>query len=156
MTVTTEPDAPTTIASLGLGDSFTYADLTQAVQRHRNRGLKVAEVAELNDGRGVCAVVFSSEEWDLVLHAHSDSPLHVQQFVLHEFAHMVLGHCETEWHDTLDVILPDLPEGFKARMLARKDLDSHIEIAAELLADSFAAGIRRASLIESDFVEVFG
>lgn len=151
-----EPDASTTIASLGLGDAFTYEELTAAVQKYRNRSLKVAEVAELNDGRGLCAVVFSSENWDLVLHAHSDSRLHVQQFVLHEFAHIVLGHCDTDRHDTQDVILPDFPEGLKARVLARKDLDSHTEIAAELLADSFAAAIRRASLAESGFTEVFG
>lgn len=156
MTVNNEPDASTSIARLNLGDAFTYDELTAAVQRYRKRTLRVAELAELNNDRGLCAVVFASEHWDLVLHARSDSKLHVQQFVLHEFAHMVLGHCDSDLHDTIDAILPDFPESLKARLLARKDFDTETEIAAELLADRFASGIRKASLTESDFVEVFG
>ncbi|HRM70583.1 MAG TPA: hypothetical protein PLO71_14250 [Thauera phenylacetica] len=43
---------------------------------------------------------------DIVLHARSDSALHRQQFVLHEFAHMILGHCEGEDCVAADALLP--------------------------------------------------
>jgi hypothetical protein len=100
--------------------------------------------------------LISTDAEDFVLHARSDSALHRQQFVLHELAHMILGHCDGEDCAVEEVLLPNIPPYTRARLLSRQDLDSETEIAAESLADRLAAGIRGAVFAESAYSEVFG
>jgi hypothetical protein len=104
----------------------------------------------------VCAILFVGEAEDVVVHAHSESALHRQQFVLHELAHMILDHGDDPRVATSDVLLPDIPAMTRRRILARQDLESEDEIAAEVLADHLAAGIRGSTSHESKFLEIFG
>ena len=43
-----------------------------------------------------------------------------------------------------------------SRVLARKDVESEDEIAAESLADRLAAGIRGSAFAETSYTEIFG
>ncbi|TFD79280.1 ImmA/IrrE family metallo-endopeptidase [Cryobacterium fucosi] len=151
-----EQTVSTAVASLALGNVFTFDDLVRAVQDRRQRTLRVVELADLGDHDGICAVWLITESEDLVLHAHSDSVLHRQQFVLHEFAHMLLGHGQGDECSVEDVLLPDIPAHTRGRLLARQDLDSDREIAAESVADRLAASIRGSALAESRYLEIFG
>jgi len=151
-----EQIATAAVAGLRLDDTFRFDDLIQAVQTHRGRRLRVIALAGLDTSDGICAIWMAKESEDLILHAHTDSALHRQQFVLHEIAHMILGHCERDDFPAEDVLLPDIPPYTRARLLKRHDLDSADEIAAESLADRLAAGIRGSAFTESRFVEVFG
>lgn len=151
-----EQIASAAVAGLHLGDTFRFDDLIQAVQTRRRRRLRVVALAELDTSDGICAVWAAKESEDLILHAHTDSALHRQQFVLHEIAHMILGHCERDDFPTDDALLPDIPPYTRARLLKRHDLDSPDEIAAESLADRLAAGIRGSAFSDPRFVEVFG
>lgn len=147
---------PPVVRSLGLGDTFSFDELIDAVQRDRERPLRIVELAALGERDGVCAVWLMTDGEDLVLHARSDSVLHRQQFVLHELAHMLLDHghdCEV---DDPDVLFPDIPPGTRRRLLRRQDLGTADEIAAEALADQLAAAIRGSAMRESRFVEIFG
>ena len=144
------------VADLQLGHTFTLDDLIHAIQARRQRTLRVHELQELDTSDGLCAIWLIGETKDVVLHAPSDSALHRQQFVLHEFAHMILGHCEGQDCAAEDVLLPNIPPYTRARLLSRQDLDSETEIAAESLADRLAAGIRGAVFAESAYSEVFG
>ena len=96
----------------------------------------------------------------MILHARTDSALHSQQFVLHEFAHIILGHCDGEGCSLNDVVhntlFPDIPASLRSRVLARKDVESEDEIAAESLADRLAAGIRGSTFAETSYTEIFG
>lgn len=154
--VNIESIASTALSELSLGDVFTFDDLVGAVQRRRRRPLRIVELADLNEGDGICALWFVKADEDLVLHAHSDSRLHRQQFVLHELAHMILGHGDDERVETTDFLLPDLPPSTRRRLLSRKDLDTEEEIAAETLADHLAAAIRGSVFRRSRFLEIFG
>ena len=144
------------VAGLELGSTFTLDDLLQAVQDQRQRRLRIVELASLDTQDGICAVWLVTDTDDIVLHAHSDSTLHRQQFVLHEFAHMILGHCEGEDCAVEDVLLPNIPPYTRGRLLKRQDIDSETEIAAESLADRLAAGIRGSVFTESRYSEIFG
>ncbi|WP_241973102.1 hypothetical protein [Cryobacterium sp. TMT2-14] len=93
---------------------------------------------------------------DLVLHAHSESALHRQQFVLHELAHMILGHDFGDDPDAPDFLLPDIPPNTRRRLLRRQDLDTVEEVMAETLADRFAAAIRGSAMHHSRYLEIFG
>lgn len=143
-------------AGLQLGSTFTLDDILDAVQTRRQRRLRVVELAALDTSEGICALWLVTDTEDLVLHAHSDSVLHRQQFVLHEFAHMVLGHDDTDDCPTEDVLLPNIPPYTRGRLLRRQDIACENEIAAEVLADRLAAGIRGSAFAETRYSEVFG
>ena len=144
------------VADLQLGHTFTLDDLIHAIQARRGRPLKVYERDDLDTSDGICALWFAIEEADVILLARTDSALHRQQFVLHEFAHMILGHCEGEDCAAADALLPNIPPYTRGRLLKRRDLDCETEITAEALADRLAAGIRGHTFAESGYLEVFG
>ncbi|WP_457100700.1 hypothetical protein [Microbacterium sp. P5_E9] len=152
----TESIAAAVRSELRLGDVFSFDDLVGAVERRRRRPLRIVELADLNERDGICAVWLVAETEDVVLHAHSDSTLHRQQFVLHELAHMILGHGDDERLETPESLLPDIPPSTRRRLLSRKDLDTVDEIAAEALADHLAAAIRGCAFHQSRFLEIFG
>lgn len=143
------------VAGLQLGNTFTLDDLRHTVQDRRHRRLRIVELADLDTHDGLCALWFVTDAEDIVIHARSDSALHRQQFVLHELAHMILGHCEEDCA-VEEALLPNIPPYTRGRLLARQDLDSETEIAAESLADRLAAGIRGSVFAESAYSEVFG
>ncbi|HQI66728.1 MAG TPA: hypothetical protein PLJ54_10145 [Rhodoglobus sp.] len=144
------------VAGLQLGNTFTFDDLRDTIEDRRHRRLRVVELADLDARDGLCAALISTDAEDFVLHARSDSALHRQQFVLHELAHMILGHCDGDDCAVEEVLLPNIPPYTRARLLARQDLDSETEIAAESLADRLAAGIRGSVFAESRYSEIFG
>lgn len=144
------------VAALQLGHTFTLDDLIHAIQARRGRPLKVYERDDLDTSDGICALWFAIDEADVILLARTDSMLHRQQFVLHELAHLILGHCDGEDCAAVDMLLPDIPPDTVARLLRRQDLDCETEIAAEALADRLAAGIRGRTFAESRYWEVFG
>ena len=144
------------VAGLQLGSTFTLDELVQAIQTRRHRRLLVRELKELNTSDGICAIWLTRDTDDIVLHAHTESTLHRQQFVLHEFAHMILGHCDGEDCAATDALLPNIPPYTRGRLLKRQDIDGDTEIAAEALADRLAAGIRGQVFGESRYSEVFG
>ena len=144
------------VAGLQLGSTFTLDDLLTAVRARRNRRLRIVELADLDTSDGICAVWLVTDTDDIVLHARSDSALHRQQFVLHELAHMILGHCDGDDCAVEEALLPNIPPYTRARLLTRQDLDSETEIAAESLADRLAAGIRGSVFAESRYSEIFG
>ena len=144
------------VANLRLGNTFTLDDLVHAVQQRRQRALRVVELPDLDTSDGICAVWLVTDTEDIVLHARSDSALHRQQFVLHEFAHMLLGHCEADDCPAQDVLLPNIPPYTRGRLLKRRDIDCDTEVAAESLADRLAAGIRGSAFAETGYSKIFG
>ncbi|SFS16586.1 protein of unknown function [Microbacterium sp. cf046] len=151
-----EQTVSTAVQELALGSAFSFDELVSALQERRNRTLRIIELVDLGDHDGICAVWLITDSEDLVLHAHSDSVLHRQQFVLHEFAHMILGHGDDDDYFVDDFLLPDIPPHTRRRLLARQDLDSESEVAAESLADRLAAAIRGSAFTKSRYLEIFG
>ncbi|WP_336603988.1 hypothetical protein [Agromyces seonyuensis] len=152
----TDVAVSTVLSELELGEAFTFDQLTAASERRRRRPIRIVEIEGLGKEAGLCAAVLLHEQIDLVVHQPTDSVLHRQQFVLHEIAHLLLGHLEAQDDDEPDFLLPDIPAATRRRLLRRQDPDSPHEIAAESLADRFAAGIRRAARHDDRFVEIFG
>ncbi len=144
------------VADLELGHTFTLDDLIHAIQARRQRVLRVHELQDLDTSDGLCAIWLTGETDDIVLYAPTESALHRQQFVLHEFAHVILGHCDGDDCAAIDILLPSIPPYTRGRLLARQDPDCETEIAAEALADRLAAGIRGHAFAESGYLEVFG
>ena len=154
--MTIEMSTTPSLDEFGLGVTFTFDELVDALQRQRRRRLRIVELTDLGIQDGLCAVWIMTDAEDLVLHAHSDSALHRQQFVLHELAHMILGHSVDDDANGPDILLPDIPAEVRRRLLRRQDLDTAEEIVAESLADHFAAAIRGATMQNSRYLEIFG
>ena len=114
------------VSGLQLGDTFTLDDLLRTVRDRRGRTLRVVELADLNTDDGVCAVWLVTDTTDFVLHARTDSALHRQQFVLHEFAHMILGHCDGEDCAVEEVLRFSSPVQVDPRCASR-DIELHGE-----------------------------
>ena len=151
-----EVSVSTAVDQLALGNTFTFDALVDAVQRNRQRRLRIVELADLGDQDGLCAVWLVADGEDLILHASSDSALHRQQFVLHELAHMILGHDANHDPETPDFLLPDIPPQVTARLLRRQELNTVEEVVAETLADRLAAAIRGSAMHSSRYLEIFG
>jgi hypothetical protein len=143
-------------SELALGDAFTFDELVGAVQERRQRRLRIVELTDLGDHDGLCAVWLMTDTEDLVLHAHSDSALHRQQFVLHELAHIMLDQGVDDEPEMPDLLLPDIPAETRRRLLRRQNLDTAEEITAESLADLLAAAIRGSAMHGSRFLVIFG
>ena len=143
------------LGDLALGETFTFDELVDSMQRRRRRRLRIVELTDLGEKDGLCAVWIMTDTEDVVLHVHSDSALHRQQFVLHELSHMILGHSVDDDSDAPDILLPDIPVDARRRLLRRQDLDTVEEIAAESLADHLAAAIRGSTMQSSRYLEIF-
>ena len=92
---------------------------------------------------------------DYILHAPTASELHRRQIVLHELAHMILGHDLATGQTSAAALFPDLPEEAVLRTLARGHTDNAMEREAEALADLLASSLRH-NRRHSSFVRVFG
>jgi len=136
-------------------------DLISEVEAFRGKPMRILEVPALAGG-ALCGVWFATEAEDLILHAPSESPLHREQFILHELSHMLLRHDER--HDRHVDSLPAehqpapeltaLAEGPVEKVLTRAGLDREEERDAERLADQLAMHMRRHP--SSAFSDIFG
>ncbi len=141
---------------LELGNAFSFDALVGAIEKRRERGIRIVELGELGHEAGLCALLVELDDEDLIFHAPTESALHRQQFVLHEFAHLIMGHIDGEELRAPDFLLPDIPPETRRRLLRRQDLNDRLEIEAESLADHLAAAIRQWAAHDSRFVEIFG
>lgn len=145
---------------LDVPERVTLEALRELLEDDRGKAIVIREVKELARNQ-ISGLWFSLPDTDLILHAETSSPLHREQIILHEFAHMALSHerlMDEEEH--LATLLPDLSPSLVAKCLARCQRHTEPEIVAESLADLFAdalARTRRAGRVEPrNFRGVFG
>lgn len=146
----------TAMTDLELGEAFSFAALVATVEQRRGRTIRIVELEELGHEANLCALLVELEAEDLIFHAPTESQLHRQQFVLHELAHLLLGHIDGEDLRVPDFLLPDIPPATRRRLLRRQNLSDPNEVAAESLADHLAAAIRLSTTHDTRFLEIFG
>lgn len=137
-------EAAAAFHALDVPQDLTLEGLRELLEEDRGKSIVVKPVKGLGANQ-VSGLWFSLPETDLILHADTVSPLHREQIILHEFAHMVLGHerlMEDAHH--LASLLPDLNPSMVSRCLARCQRQTAPEIVAESLADLFADALARA------------
>ncbi|WP_019632529.1 hypothetical protein [Actinomadura atramentaria] len=118
-------------------------DYCQAISSMRGRPLLVMPMMMQAPASGTCAygAWVGTSHFDLVVFDEAASPLHRDQIVLHEIAHMVLGHGASVDEavspdflaDFLVDTVPDLSGSLLRTMLQRRAYDSRAEAEAELL-----------------------
>lgn len=143
--------------SLELGTSPDLASIQSWIEAERGRPILIVELPTLH-GDDLCGMWFAYSSRDVVVHAPPWSSWHLQQIILHEFAHMILGHYLTA--TSLELVhLPGFPET-PSKVLGRGSFDDDSESTAENLADLLSERIRhRPSGTPDDpdgFSKVFG
>lgn len=147
---------PAALTALRLHGPVTVDGLAEAVGAHTGRPVRLVAAPGLGRDDGTCAVTLPVRCEDVILYAPGVTRLHRDQFILHELAHITLGHTAGQpAPEAVSCLFPDLPAGTVYKMLTRACLHSPDEEAAEMLADRFAGLIRRGGT-STPFEAVFG
>lgn len=150
-----DPMQCASLSALDLPECFGLPDLIASVERSRDTSIRIVEFPAIYPEDGLFGIWLNTGFGDYILHAPTTSELHRRQIVLHELAHMILGHDLATGQSSAAALFPDLPEGAVLRTLARGHTDNAMEREAEALADLLASSLRR-SRRHSSFVRVFG
>jgi hypothetical protein len=146
-----------TLDQLAFGDHPDLNSIKSWLETTRGRPITIVEMPTMR-GDDICGLCFFYKNHDVVLHTPPKSSLHLQQIILHEFAHMILNHQVTA--TSLELMkLPGFPD-IPLKVLGRISFDDDEEAAAEYLADLLTARIvprRPEPLADQDgFNKVFG
>lgn len=149
-------DASEAFAALKLPTRITLELLVGAVEEIRGRRIRIRSTDRLI-GTSICGLWLPGKRQEWVFHPPTPWELQRQQFVLHELAHMILGH---DAHPGAGALLHDglqnLPADLVRRALMRTEFGSVEEATAEYLADLMAEAIREIPGEPGAFEEVFG
>ncbi|MDJ0314596.1 hypothetical protein [Arthrobacter sp. H35-D1] len=148
--------AQSAINRLELGEHPDLGDIQSWIEAKNGRPIVIGELSTLR-GNDICGLWFLHEGRDYVLHAPLNSSWHRQYIILHEFAHMILGHRCTPTSQRL-VDLPGFPGG-PIQVLGRVSFEDEDEAATELLAGLLMERLSQARDLPSDpagFSKVFG
>lgn len=144
------------IKQLDLGDHPDLSSIQSWIEAENGRPIVVGELSVLR-GNDVCGLWFLRDGRDYVLHAPLNSSWHRQYVILHEFAHLILGHHSTPTSQLL-VDLPGFPGG-PIQILGRTSFEDEDEAAAELLAGLLMERLAQSQNPPADpagFSKVFG
>lgn len=149
-------DASAALSSMELPSALTLDHLVSLVARLRGKQIRIRATEKLL-GTSICGLWLPGTRVEWVFHPPTPWELQRQQFILHELAHMVLGHDTTPGAGTV------LKDGFRGlspeivrRALMRTEYRTLEEATAEYLADLFAEALRRGPREPGAFEDVFG
>ena len=152
---TQEAKGRTALSAFDLPEFVGLDDLIAALESARATTIEIVEFRGIYPEDGLFGIWLNTDFGDYILHAPTASELHRRQIVLHELAHMILGHELATGQTSAAALFPDLPEETVLRALARGHTDNAMEREAEALADLLASSLRR-NRQHSSFVRVFG
>ncbi len=149
-------DASTAFESLDLPGGLTLSLLLSVVEGIRGKRIRIIATDKLI-GTSICGLWLPGEKDEWLFHPPTPWELQRQQFVLHELAHMVLGHDRTPGAGTvLKAGLRGLSPEIVRRALARTEFRTVEEATAEYLADLMAETLRSGPGEPGAFEQVFG
>jgi hypothetical protein len=132
------------IASAGLSDAASLADVLTAVARHRGRTIELEPLPTEADPGHVFGLCLAYPDRDVILFRTGAGAEHELHSTLHECGHLLMGHVAAETHLPVDSsqlarLLPDLDPELIAGALAR----SSYECQQEREAETFAMQVRQ-------------
>lgn len=149
-------DASGAFGALELPGGLTLSLLLSAVEDIRGKRIRIRATEKLA-GTSVCGLWLPGARIEWVFHPPTPWELQRQQFILHELAHMILGHDTTPGAGTV------LKSGFRSlspeivrRALMRTEFRTLEEATAEYLADLMAEALRAGPGEPGAFEDVFG
>ena len=121
------------ISELDIPVPFDLGEFTTRLERQRNRPIRLCP---FRSGPGVpCGVWIATASADYIYHEQGTTPFHVSLIVLHEIAHMLLGHQGLPaWQHLARQVAPDVHPGLVRFLLGRSAYALPEEREAETLA----------------------
>ena len=130
-------------------DPFDFDEFLAALGRQRGKPLRVWEWDMGADGGSPCGLYVGTESADYIFVAPAHSELQRRQTVVHELAHMLLGHRRKDGLSGVDLsrVLAGLSlSADRVRaVMARTSYTTPEEVEAELLASVILRDSRRAA-----------
>ncbi|MBD1540537.1 hypothetical protein HC749_20540 [Arthrobacter sp. S13_S34] len=149
-------DASKAFESLNLSSGLTLKQIVSAVEEIRGRRIRIKATDRLL-GTAICGLWVPGRRQEWVFHPPTPWELQRQQFILHELAHMVLGHDANSAARVLLIEgLQSLSPELVRRALMRTEFRTVEEATAEYLADLMAEALRGTPTEPGAFEEVFG
>ncbi|MGW3271275.1 hypothetical protein ACWDFH_07345 [Streptomyces kronopolitis] len=123
---------------MALPPSFDLDTFLDRLARRRGRPIKLEPWSGAGGSGAPCGLWFATETTDYICYEPGTSPLHREQIILHECAHILYDH-----HLGIDLseagrLMPDLGSSMIQRALARTSYTSRQEQEAEMLASLLA------------------
>jgi hypothetical protein len=149
-------DASAAFAGLRLPGGLTLSLLLNVIEDIRGKRIRIMATERLV-GTSACGLWLPGENAEWVFHPPTPWELHRQQFVLHELAHMILGHDTVPGAGTvLKAGMRGLSPEIVRRALMRTEFRTLEEASAEYLADLMAEALRARPGEPGAFEQVFG
>ena len=131
--------------------------LVSVIEDIRGKRIRIRATGEAVRNTSICGLWLPGVKVEWVFHPPTPWELQRQQFILHELAHMVLGHDTTAGAGTvLKSAFRDLSPEIVSRALTRTEFRTLEEARAEYLADLMADALREGPGEPGAFEEVFG
>jgi hypothetical protein len=135
------PDIGEVLASIGIPDPpFDVRVLCDRIAAQRGRPLHLHSVPGISGTDAPCGVWIATEKADHIFHEAATSPLHQNHIILHEIAHMLLGHRSILNGVQADSggLFPDIDPATVVSLLTRASYGTEDERDAERLAGLIA------------------
>jgi hypothetical protein len=121
------------VRDLDMPVPFDLGQFVAGLERERRRPIRLRP---FSSGVGVpCGLWIGTADADYVYHEIGTTPFHATHIVLHELAHMLLGHRHTAaWDRLVRLLAPDVDQALVQLILGRSAYGTTEEREAEILA----------------------
>ncbi len=129
------------VAALGLPRPLTAEKLHRHMEGLRGRPIVIRAASSRLLDAGVCGlwIEVAGENFERIHHAPTDSAVHRQQFINHEFGHMILRHEKVLVPvERVALLAPLIPLDSIAYALSRSNFTDEQEALAEAIGDQLA------------------
>lgn len=135
-----DPDFEDLLASIKIPQPFDIQVFCDTVAAERRRALHLHSVPGISGTDAPCGVWIATEKADHIFHEAATSPLHQDHIILHEIAHMLLGHASIidEVRPGSGGLFPDIDPATVISVLNRASYATRDERDAERLAGLIA------------------
>lgn len=134
------------VGALSLVRPLTAATLHRQMEGIRGRRIVVRPAPGRMVGSGVCGLWLSvdGEDVERIYYAPTESAVHRQQFINHEYGHLILGQGkELLPAERIALLAPLIPLDAIVHALARTSFTDEQEALAEAIGDELARALRR-------------
>lgn len=121
------------VADLDIPQPFDLGRFLAHIERRRNRAISLHP---FTSGPGIpCGLWVGTDRADHIFHEAGTTPWHRTHIILHEVAHMLLGHGGGEnWRELGRLLAPDVDPALVRLILGRSTYSTAEEHGAEMMA----------------------
>lgn len=144
------------VQEIGLPRPLTSETLHHHMEQVRKKKIVIMQAPPGMVDSGICALWLevAGEGFERIHYAPTDSAVHRQQFVNHEFGHMILNHKKVMMPaESIALLAPLIPMNAIVSALSRSSFTDEEEALAEAIGDELAMILRKDASLSRHGVE---